>query len=78
MEKQDKQTPCNDYSVSYIAEKPKLDFDRERMRFAAATAAMQGLIANGYQWETEDIAKQAVKYADALIEELRKPRNESK
>lgn len=60
-----------DYSVSYIAYAPKIDLDYERMRFKAATAAMQGLIASRL-WNATDVAKESVKYADALIEVLRK------
>lgn len=40
-------------------------------RFKAATAAMQGIITHRI-WHATDVAKEAVKYADALIEELKK------
>lgn len=49
----------------------------EHRRYEIATAAMQSLIAST-QWDEDAIAKQAVNYADALIEELRKPRYESR
>lgn len=44
----------------------------EQRRYEASVAAMQGLIAGGYQWKADTVATQSVKYADALIEELRK------
>ena len=62
----------NDYSVSYIAEKPILDLDHERMRFKAATAAMQGLLARGDKCSKEAVARLSVEYADALINELKR------
>lgn len=71
MEKKEKGIACADHSVSNMAERPRLDLDHERMRFKAATSAMQGLIASRL-WNATDVAKEAVKYADALIEVLRK------
>lgn len=75
---------ANDYSVSYIADSPTAIIGSvahhirhnevlwEQRRYEIATAAMQGMIAYGYQWEADAIAKQAVKYADALIDELKR------
>lgn len=47
-------------------------------RFQAAMQAMQGLIASGlYQTNSADfIARRAVAYADALLNELNKPKDE--
>ena len=83
MQTNDKQMPCPDYSVSYIAEAPECLIGSalhhiahnkvlwEHRRYEIATSAMQGLIAGGYQWSADAIAKQAVKYADALLAELK-------
>lgn len=43
----------------------------EQRRYEASVAAMRALIS-GTSWERPDIVREAVKYADALIEELRK------
>lgn len=61
-----------DYTASDKAERPRLDLNHEQLRANIATAAMQGLIAGGYQWEVNEIARAAVAYADALIKELKK------
>jgi hypothetical protein len=48
--------------------------DRERMRFEAAVAAMQGMMAagEGAPFITDDIPSAAVRLADALLAELAK------
>jgi hypothetical protein len=50
------------------------DEDRERMRFEAAVAAMQGMMAagEGAPFITDDIPSAAVRLADALLAELAK------
>jgi hypothetical protein len=48
------------------------DEDRERMRFEAAVAAMQGLLASEWSVKPETVAGDAVAMADALLAELAK------
>lgn len=43
----------------------------EQRRYEIAKTAMQGIITH-IIWHATDVAKEAVKYADALIEELKK------
>lgn len=46
--------------------------DWDKVRINAAIANMQTLMAQSWQMEANEVAKVAVKYADALIKELRK------
>lgn len=48
------------------------------MRFQASVAAMQGMLASGHYTTnfTDFIAQRSVEYADALINELNKPKDE--
>lgn len=46
--------------------------DWDKVRINAAIANMQTLMAQSWQMEADEIAKVAVKYADALIKELQK------
>lgn len=47
--------------------------DKERLRQQAAIAAMQGILANGWDKALrKDAANLAVAYADALVAELEK------
>ena len=46
--------------------------DWDKVRINAAIANMQTLMAQSWQMEADEIAKVAVKYADALIKELRR------
>ena len=46
--------------------------DWDKVRINAAIANMQTLMAQSWQMEADEIAKVAVKYADALIKELKK------
>lgn len=76
----------NPNSVTNIAEAPKtilsdssacldLGFYQgvvwERRRYEIAKDAMQGFISCKYDWDAKYTAKEAVKYADALINELK-------
>lgn len=58
-----------DIAMSMLSFAPEVDW--EQRRYEASVTAMQGLIASRL-WNATDVAKEAVKYADALIEELRK------
>lgn len=49
-----------------------LSTDWDKVRINAAIANMQTLMAQSWQMEADEVAKVAVKYADALIKELRK------
>mgnify|MGYP000850778988 FL=1 len=49
-----------------------LSTDWNKIRINAAIANMQTLMAQSWQMEADEIAKVAVKYADALIKELQK------
>ena len=56
--------------------------DWSNVRNNAAIAAMQGVLESGKLGEVLEgaphmVAKAAVRMADALVEELRKPRNEN-
>lgn len=55
-----------------IATPQPRDEDRERMRFEAAVAAMQGLLASEWSVKPETVAGDAVAMADALLAELAK------
>ena len=46
--------------------------DWNKVRINAAIANMQTLMAQSWQMEADEVAKVAVKYADALIKELQK------
>lgn len=46
--------------------------DWDKVRINAAIANMQALMAQSWQMEANEVAKVAVKYADALIKELQK------
>lgn len=46
--------------------------DWDKVRINAAIANMQTLMAQSWQMEADEVAKVAVKYADALIKELQK------
>lgn len=46
--------------------------DWDKIRINAAIANMQTLMVQSWQMEADEIAKVAVKYADALIKELRR------
>lgn len=46
--------------------------DWNKIRINAAIANMQTLMAQSWQMEANEVAKVAVKYADALIKELRR------
>lgn len=46
--------------------------DWNKIRINTAIANMQTLMAQSWQMEADEIAKVAVKYADALIKELRR------
>ena len=46
--------------------------DWDKVRINAAIANMQTLMAQSWQMEANEVAKVAVKYADALIKELQK------
>ena len=50
--------------------------DREHRdrRERIATAAMAGVLASGRYYQKVNVAQEAVEYADALIEELDKPK----
>lgn len=53
----------------------ELQHDWEALRNQAAISAMQGMLSNSFDHELmtpDNVAKQSVKYADALILELRK------
>lgn len=49
-----------------------LSTDWNKVRINAAIANMQTLMAQSWQMEADEVAKVAVKYADALIKELQK------
>lgn len=49
-----------------------LSTDWNKIRINAAIANMQTLMVQSWQMEADEIAKVAVKYADALIKELQK------
>lgn len=49
-----------------------LSTDWNKVRINTAIANMQTLMAQSWQMEADEIAKVAVKYADALIKELQK------
>lgn len=51
---------------------------KDEPRFIASVAAMQGMLASGmYQTNSATfVAKNSVEYADALINELSKPKDE--
>ena len=49
-----------------------LSTDWNKIRINAAIANMQTLMAQSWQMEADEMAKVAVKYADALIKELQK------
>ena len=49
-----------------------LSTDWNKIRMDAAIANMQTLMAQSWQMEADEVAKVAVKYADALIKELQK------
>lgn len=49
-----------------------LSTDWNKIRINTAIANMQTLMAQSWQMEADEIAKVAVKYADALIKELKK------
>lgn len=49
-----------------------LSTDWNKVRINTAIANMQTLMAQSWQMEADEIAKVAVKYADALIKELKK------
>lgn len=49
-----------------------LSTDWNKVRINAAIANMQTLMAQSWQMEANEVAKVAVKYADALIKELQK------
>ena len=49
-----------------------LSTDWNKIRINAAIANMQTLMTQSWQMEADEIAKVAVKYADALIKELKK------
>lgn len=49
-----------------------LSTDWNKIRINTAIANMQTLMAQSWQMEADEIAKVAVKYADALIKELQK------
>ena len=46
--------------------------DWDKVRINAAIVNMQTLMAQSWQMEADEVAKVAVKYADALIKELQK------
>lgn len=46
--------------------------DWDKVRINAAISNMQTLMAQSWQMEANEVAKVAVKYADALIKELRR------
>jgi len=46
--------------------------DWDKVRINAAIVNMQTLMAQSWQMEADEVAKVAVKYADALIKELKK------
>lgn len=46
--------------------------DWDKIRISAAIANMQTLMAQSWQMEANEVAKVAVRYADALINELRR------
>lgn len=49
-----------------------LSTDWNKVRINTAIANMQTLMAQSWQMEVDEVAKVAVKYADALIKELKK------
>lgn len=49
-----------------------LSTDWNKVRINAAIANMQTLMVQSWQMEADEVAKVAVKYADALIKELKK------
>lgn len=49
-----------------------LSTDWDKVRINTAIANMQTLMVQSWQMEADEIAKVAVKYADALIKELRR------
>lgn len=49
---------------------PSIDWQRVKMD--AAIAAIQGMLARSYQYDAKHRAEVAVKYADALVAELKK------
>ena len=63
-------------TISYSA----TNLIKEERRFHAAVAAMQGIIAIGTSWTKAyvDVAEDAVKYADALLAELDKKKEDDK
>lgn len=51
---------------------PSTHVDWDKVRINAAIANMQTLMAQSWQMEADEVAKVAVRYADALIKELRR------
>lgn len=55
---------------------PNDDIDWDKVRVSAAISAMNGLLASDrnkqLNWDRDWCVEQSVKYADALIEELKK------
>lgn len=49
-----------------------LSTDWNKVRINTAIANMQALMTQSWQMEADEVAKVAVKYADALIKELRR------
>lgn len=54
----------------YLASRCTTDWHQARID--ASIASMQALMAQSWQMEADEVAKVAVKYADALIKELQK------
>lgn len=59
---------------------PNDDIDWDKVRVSAAISAMNGLLASDrnklLNWDRDWCVEQSVKYADALIEELKKKNND--
>lgn len=54
------------------------DYERKEKRFVTAVAAMNGLLASDNYLTNAEAAEQAVKYADALLDELERTENPTK
>jgi hypothetical protein len=66
------------HSLMYALQ-PETDLDWEKVRISAAISAMNGLLASErnklLHWSRDWCVEQSVKYADKLINELRKKNN---
>lgn len=75
-----KQIPIEAHKIDIIDYTPLMDWDKLRVEFAGR--AMQGMLSNDYNGlmnypkEYEFVAKESVKYADALIKELKSNHHE--